>query len=103
MQSQSETVQPYALTPSRWLAQDGDTVVVYQGVTELTQVTLKTGEILRGRFGEFLHDEFIGRPFGSKVRELSVASRMYLMDNDLGRASCRYFRERALDGFTSSH
>lgn len=38
MQNRSETgAQPYALTPSRWLAQDGDTVLVYQGVTEKIQ------------------------------------------------------------------
>uniref|UniRef100_A0A0D9W3G7 tRNA (adenine(58)-N(1))-methyltransferase n=1 Tax=Leersia perrieri TaxID=77586 RepID=A0A0D9W3G7_9ORYZ len=46
---------------------DGDTVVVYERHDAMRAITVRAGGVLQNRFGVFRHDDWIGRPFGSKV------------------------------------
>ncbi|CAK9008888.1 unnamed protein product [Durusdinium trenchii] len=49
-------------------AKEGSFVILWGSYTQVFGVVLKHGEITNNRFGNFHHDEIIGRPFGSKVR-----------------------------------
>lgn len=53
-------------TSQRCIA-DGDTVVVYERHDAMRAVAVRAGGVLQNRFGVFRHDDWIGRPFGSKV------------------------------------
>ncbi|CAD6215383.1 unnamed protein product [Miscanthus lutarioriparius] len=46
---------------------EGDTVVVYERHDTMRAVAVRAGGVLQNRFGVFSHDDWIGRPFGSKV------------------------------------
>eukprot|EP00959_Pyramimonas_sp_CCMP1952_P159812 3342500-Pyramimonas_sp.AAC.1 len=48
--------------------QDGDLVIVYERHDKMKPVYVKNGENYQNRFGTFFHREWIGIPFGSKVR-----------------------------------
>ncbi|KAL6660377.1 hypothetical protein ACP70R_001923 [Stipagrostis hirtigluma subsp. patula] len=54
------------LTSQRRIAV-GDTVVVYERHDAMRAVAVRAGGVLQNRFGVFRHDDWIGRPFGSKV------------------------------------
>ncbi|KAF8688251.1 hypothetical protein HU200_042376 [Digitaria exilis] len=54
------------LTSQRRIA-EGDTVVVYERHDSMRTVAVRAGGVLQNRFGVFRHDDWIGRPFGSKV------------------------------------
>mmetsp|Transcript_132042 Transcript_132042/g.422504 ORF Transcript_132042/g.422504 Transcript_132042/m.422504 type:complete len:338 (+) Transcript_132042:83-1096(+) len=49
-------------------ASDGDYVVLWGSYTQIFGVVLQTGAITNNRFGNFHHDDLIGRSYGSKVR-----------------------------------
>lgn len=49
-------------------AREGDFVILWGSYTQVFGLVLKYGEILNNRFGNFHHDEIIGKEFGSKVR-----------------------------------
>ncbi|KAJ1265510.1 hypothetical protein BS78_08G081300 [Paspalum vaginatum] len=53
-------------TSRRFIA-EGDTVVVYERHDAMRAVAVRAGGVLQNRFGVFRHDDWIGRPFGSKV------------------------------------
>lgn len=46
---------------------DGDTVIFFVSPNDLLPVTIKSGNVLRHRLGQFRHADFVGRMFGSKV------------------------------------
>ncbi|KAL6851537.1 hypothetical protein ACP4OV_020470 [Aristida adscensionis] len=46
---------------------EGDTVVVYERHDAMRAVAVRAGGVLQNRFGVFRHDDWVGRPFGSKV------------------------------------
>uniref|UniRef100_A0A0A9D5Q4 tRNA (adenine(58)-N(1))-methyltransferase n=1 Tax=Arundo donax TaxID=35708 RepID=A0A0A9D5Q4_ARUDO len=46
---------------------EGDTVVVYERHDAMRAGAVRVGGVLQNRFGVFRHDDWIGRPFGSKV------------------------------------
>mmetsp|Transcript_98060 Transcript_98060/g.245668 ORF Transcript_98060/g.245668 Transcript_98060/m.245668 type:complete len:335 (-) Transcript_98060:10-1014(-) len=47
---------------------DGDYIVLWGSYTQIFGVVLNSGTITNNRFGNFHHDDLIGRPWGSKVR-----------------------------------
>jgi len=47
---------------------DGDYVVLWGSYTQIFGVVLTGGSISNNRFGNFHHDDLIGKPWGSKVR-----------------------------------
>lgn len=59
------------LTPSRTTIQEGDLVVIQQSFGNLDFVYAKKGGEYANRNGLFYHDDFIGLPFGSKLRSRS--------------------------------
>ena len=48
-------------------AREGDFVILWGNYTQIFGVVLKHGEIANNRFGNFHHDEIIGRHYGSRV------------------------------------
>ena len=49
-------------------AREGDFVILWGSYTQIFGIVLKHGEIANNRFGNFHHDEIIGRHFGIRVR-----------------------------------
>ncbi|CAE7257681.1 Trmt61a, partial [Symbiodinium microadriaticum] len=60
--------QAVAAEPAPEGTREGDFVILWGSYTQVFGVVLKHGDITNNRFGNFHHDEIIGRPFGSKVR-----------------------------------
>lgn len=56
------------LTPSRDLIRAGDLVVIQPTFNKLDFVYCQPGEVYSNRNGKFPHDDFIGKPFGTKLR-----------------------------------
>ncbi|EFJ36216.1 hypothetical protein SELMODRAFT_79269 [Selaginella moellendorffii] len=46
---------------------EGDVVIVYERHDRMKAVTVRKGGELQNRFGVFRHDDWIGKPFGSRV------------------------------------
>lgn len=51
---------------------EGDIVIIYESNTKLSQIKIHKGDSFQNKFGFFYHDEFIGRPYGSKVLYLTI-------------------------------
>lgn len=47
--------------------QDGDTIICFFGFDDLKPVTMKAGTILNCRLGRFLHNDIIGKQYGTRV------------------------------------
>ncbi|KAG0516452.1 hypothetical protein BDA96_09G004500 [Sorghum bicolor] len=60
-------LDPSSKPTSQRLITEGDTVVVYERHDAMRAVAVRAGWVLQNRFGVFRHDDWIGRPFGSKV------------------------------------
>jgi tRNA (adenine57-N1/adenine58-N1)-methyltransferase len=56
------------LPPPPSLIRNGDLVVVFESFNDLNFVYATPGEIFSNRNGHFHHDDFIGRPYGCKIR-----------------------------------
>lgn len=54
--------------PRPRLMQDGDLVIVYERHDCLDHCYLKAGDELQNKFGRFLHNDMIGKPFGTKIQ-----------------------------------
>jgi len=50
------------------LMKEGDLVIAYCGRDNMVPLVLKSSAIFRNKFGEFRHDDMIGKPQGSRVR-----------------------------------
>eukprot|EP00035_Acanthoeca_spectabilis_P026801 m.464275 g.464275 ORF g.464275 m.464275 type:complete len:308 (-) comp23413_c0_seq1:27-950(-) len=46
---------------------EGDTVVLYQGPRALVPITVTPGEVSNNKYGQFRHNDMIGREFGTKM------------------------------------
>jgi len=46
---------------------EGDTVMLYQGPRAIKPVTVVRGQVSNNRYGQFRHDDMIGKPFGTKL------------------------------------
>ena len=46
---------------------EGDVVIIYEKLSKMNQITIKRGISFQNSFGQFYHDDFIGKPYGSKV------------------------------------
>lgn len=57
---------------------DGDLVIVYERHDIMKAVKVRCGSELQNRFGVFKHSDWIGKPFGSKVRS-SKGGFVYLL------------------------
>ncbi|BBN13969.1 tRNA (adenine57-N1/adenine58-N1)-methyltransferase catalytic subunit [Marchantia polymorpha subsp. ruderalis] len=49
------------------LIQDGDLLIVYESHKQMKAVTVSKGGEFQNRYGLFAHNDWIGKPFGSKV------------------------------------
>jgi tRNA (adenine57-N1/adenine58-N1)-methyltransferase len=56
------------------IMEDGSLVILYQRHDSMEHLYLKAGGRYDCRFGNFLHDDFIGKPFGSKIAARSLPS-----------------------------
>ena len=52
--------------------QEGDLVIVYESHDRMKAVKVSAKETLQNRFGSFKHSDWVGKPFGSKVRCLRL-------------------------------
>ena len=58
----------YHLPPARQLIEPGDLVVVFESFNELNFVYAKPNDVFSNRNGHFHHNDFIGKPYGCKIR-----------------------------------
>ncbi len=56
------------LPPARRLIQPNDLVVVFESFNDLNFVYAKPNDIFSNRNGHFHHNDFIGKPYGCKIR-----------------------------------
>ena len=56
------------LPPSSGLIQPGDLVVVFESFNDLNFVYATPDSVFSNRNGHFHHNDFLGRPFGCKIR-----------------------------------
>ncbi|KAL3808191.1 hypothetical protein ACHAXA_009546 [Cyclostephanos tholiformis] len=56
------------LPPPTRLIKPGDLVVVFESFNDLNFVYATPGDVFSNRNGHFHHDDFIGRPYGCKIR-----------------------------------
>lgn len=54
------------------IAQEGDLVILYERKDAITPVVLKHGDKYQSLFGSFLHDNIIGKEYGSIVINLLI-------------------------------
>ena len=56
------------ILPTSCIIQTGDLVVIFESFDNLTFVYCQHGGRFNNKNGHFPHDDFIGKPFGSKIR-----------------------------------
>lgn len=49
------------------MMEDGDLVILYSGHSSISHITLASAAVLDNKFGHFRHDDFIGKPYGSRI------------------------------------
>lgn len=47
---------------------DGDLALVFESRTSMVPLYIKAGEVFCNKWGQFKHDDMIGRPWGTRVR-----------------------------------
>jgi hypothetical protein len=62
------------------LMKHGDLIIIYERHDSLTHIYLSKGSILNNKFGAFYHDDFIGKPFGSKIVSRNTTGWMYALE-----------------------
>ncbi len=45
----------------------GDLVIIYSGHSSVSYIWLTSNAIVDNKFGHFHHDDFIGKPYGSRI------------------------------------
>jgi tRNA (adenine57-N1/adenine58-N1)-methyltransferase len=58
----------------------GDLVIIYERHDSLDHFYLSAGNILNIKYGHFHHDDFIGKPFGSKILSRTSNGYMYALE-----------------------
>lgn len=59
--------QPLTVSKKNRLMKYGDTVILYEGPGKLSPIRLTFGLETANRYGVFKHDDFVNKPYGSKV------------------------------------
>jgi hypothetical protein len=57
----------------------GDLVIVYERHDQLDHIYLRKGKVYDNRFGNFHHDDMIGKPFGSRIKSRSSNGFVYML------------------------
>ncbi|KAI8052324.1 tRNA methyltransferase complex GCD14 subunit-domain-containing protein [Syncephalis plumigaleata] len=65
--------------PYKQTIEAGDMVIAYMNRDNMIPLMVEPGVIYNNRFGGFHHDQFIGKPFGSKVVSHTGRGFMYLL------------------------
>ena len=68
-----------AFRQSRSVLREGDVVIVYSSPVLMSPVQLQSGAIHSNRYGHFHHDDFIGRPAGSRISARQRAGFVYAL------------------------
>jgi tRNA (adenine57-N1/adenine58-N1)-methyltransferase catalytic subunit len=58
----------------------GDTVIIYERHDSLSYIQLQLSKIHDNKFGTFHHNDFIGKPFGSKVYSRGRSGWIYALE-----------------------
>ena len=61
------------------IMQDGDLIVAYERHDSMDHFFLEAGKILQNKFGAFHHNDFIGKPFGTKVKSRISSGWLYAL------------------------
>ncbi|KAJ2790999.1 tRNA (adenine-N(1)-)-methyltransferase catalytic subunit trm61, partial [Coemansia linderi] len=61
------------------LIEDGDLVVVYLNPGSMLTTTVKAGDMLNNKYGNFRHDDMIGLKYGSMVKSRVGTGFVYLL------------------------
>ncbi len=62
------------------IMKSGDLVITYERHDSLDQLYLENGKIFNNKFGSFHHDDFIGKPYGSKITSRLSSGWMYALE-----------------------
>lgn len=75
------------------LVEEGDLVILYERHDSLDHFYVKKGEILNNKFGNFHHNDMIGKPFGSKIMSKSSKGYVYILEptNELWSSAVHVF------------
>ena len=68
------------LKPTIRLIRNGDVVITYERHDSIDYINLKINETTQNKFGLFHHDDFIGKPFGSKIFSRSSNRWIYALE-----------------------
>ena len=64
------TLYTERILPTSNIISAGDLVVIFESFDNLTFVYAQAGQRFNNKNGHFAHDDFIGKPFGSKIRSM---------------------------------
>eukprot|EP01041_Mallomonas_annulata_P007924 gene7924-16215_t len=59
---------------------EGDLVVIYERHDSMNHIYLEGGQIFNNKFGAFPHNDFIGKPFGSKIFSRYTPGWLYALE-----------------------
>lgn len=79
-------------SPLGEVIRDNDVAIVYENLNSVEAVVVKAGKKTRSRYGSFLHDDWIGQRYGSKVYDKKKKVRWSgrMMAYNLGLSLCMY-------------
>lgn len=60
------------MKPTIRIMNSGDLVILYERHDSMTHIYLEASKIYNNKFGAFNHDDFIGKPYGSKIQSRSA-------------------------------
>lgn len=58
----------------------GDTVIIYERHDSLSYIQLQTSKVHDNKFGTFHHNDFIGKPFGTKIYSRGRSGWIYALE-----------------------
>jgi len=56
-----------SITPAIRLMKEGDLIITYERHDSMDHLYLSENQIFGNKYGAFHHNDFIGKPFGSKI------------------------------------
>lgn len=73
-------VEQGCLKPTLRIMKDGDLVITYERHDSMGHLYLECGKVFDCKFGSFRHDDFIGKPFGTKIVSRTTNGYLYALE-----------------------
>jgi tRNA A58 N-methylase Trm61 len=80
MECTKANIENNYMKPTIRVMKSGDLIILYERHDSMSYIYLDEGKAYNNKFGNFLHNDFIGNPYGSKIHSRSTKGWIYALE-----------------------